>query len=519
MKIIKSIALLIIILLVIKVDFRLESDIYCCSDDFDYFSHAETLALDFDFDYSNQLEGYEKARYYKNDKIAPIGFVGTGLLASPFILLGNLLDNLFEVKKYVNFKILIYSFSSIFYLFLAFVYLVRIKNKIYPSLQNTHLLLLLFGSGITYYSFERYSMTHVYELFTITLICYFSIVVQEDLTKKILRKNLFFLSFFIFLGFHVRWVNYFIFFIPYFISKLLNKKEITFYKQWELLIYASFFTGLTLLLNREIYGVITINPNYVYSSGVVNSLGDLFINLSESIKSFILIMFSLEFGIFYFSPIIFFGLLLVCVNFLTNPLRIENLLGLLIFLQVFVIVVLWKGTAASYGFRYLLCLTPLSLIVFFNFLERSSPNFSKKILKILTFLSIFSFISTIFFETTELTQLSLGEQINSFGKSVAYTQPEYLKGYIFAFFSLNAYLKILVTSFFGFLSFNLIFKFINPTEFLNFIEQYGLNLNDQKVVDLLNKYAEIELSYVLVTCLLISILFIKTKKVLSESVF
>ena len=84
---------------------------------------------------------------------------------------------------------------------------------------------------------------------------------------------------------------------------------------------------------------------------------------------------------------------------------------------------------------------------------------------------------------------------------------------------LNAYLKILVTSFFGFLSFNLIFKFINPTEFLNFIEQYGLNLNDQKVVDLLNKYAEIELSYVLVTCLLISILFIKTKKVLSESVF
>ena len=519
MKIIKSILLLIIILLVIKVDFRLESDIYCCSDDFDYFSHAETIALDFDFDYSNQLEGYEKARYYKNDKIAPIGFVGAGLLASPFLLLGDLLDNLFEVKKYVNFKILIYSFSSIFYLLLTFVYLVRIKNKIYPSLQNKHLLLLLLGSGVTYYSFERYSMTHIYELFTITMICYFSLVVQEDLTKKMVRKYLFLLSFFIFLGFHVRWVNYFIFFIPYFVPKLLNKKKITFYKHWELLIYASFFVGLTLLLNREIYGVVTINPNYVYSSGVVNSVGDLFINFLESVKSFILIIFSLEFGIFYFSPIIFFGLLLVCVNFLTNPLRIENLLGLLIFLQVFVIVVLWKGTAASYGFRYLLCLTPLSLIVFFNFLERSSPNFSKRILKILIFLSIFSFISTIFFETTELTQLSLDEKINSFGKSVAYTQPEYLKGYIFSFFSLNAYLKILVTSFFGFLSFNLLFKIVNPTDFLNFIEQYSLNLNDQKVIDLLNKYAEMELSYVLVTWLLVSILFIKTKKILSESVF
>ena len=41
-------------------------------------------------------------------------------------------------------------------------------------------------------------------------------------------------------------------------------------------------------------------------------------------------------------------------------------------------------------------------------------------------LSLFSFL-TLFFETTLLTQLSTDQQILLFGKSVRYTQPEYLK--------------------------------------------------------------------------------------------
>ena len=43
----------------LKVDFRFTDNIYCCSDDFDYYMHAETISQDFDFDYSNQLKGLE----------------------------------------------------------------------------------------------------------------------------------------------------------------------------------------------------------------------------------------------------------------------------------------------------------------------------------------------------------------------------------------------------------------------------------------------------------------------------
>ena len=42
----------LIILSVLKIDFRFKDDITCCGDDF---IHAETIVEDFDFDYSNQF--------------------------------------------------------------------------------------------------------------------------------------------------------------------------------------------------------------------------------------------------------------------------------------------------------------------------------------------------------------------------------------------------------------------------------------------------------------------------------
>ena len=59
--------------------------------------HAETIALDFDLDYKNQLSGFEDKRFNKNNKIAPIGFVGTGLLRLRFFF-GNILDSVFSIQ-------------------------------------------------------------------------------------------------------------------------------------------------------------------------------------------------------------------------------------------------------------------------------------------------------------------------------------------------------------------------------------------------------------------------------------
>ena len=47
--------LVFIFLLYLKIDFRLIENITCCGDDFDYYTHAKTIAVDGDFDYSNNI--------------------------------------------------------------------------------------------------------------------------------------------------------------------------------------------------------------------------------------------------------------------------------------------------------------------------------------------------------------------------------------------------------------------------------------------------------------------------------
>ena len=155
--------ILVLFLLFLKIDFRITNDLNCCGDDYDYFSHAVTIGEDFDFDYSNQLPN--KSRFFRNNKDAPFGFVGTGLLSSPFILFGNILDYIFGDlgESGASFKFLLYSFSSVFY-FLSVLYFLKQISVYFEANLNYHHYFL--GSGIIYYVFERYSMTPIYEVFT-----------------------------------------------------------------------------------------------------------------------------------------------------------------------------------------------------------------------------------------------------------------------------------------------------------------------------------------------------------------
>ena len=87
---------LIFLSILFKVDYRYINELNCCGDDFDYYSHAYTIGVDFDFDYSNQLVVDHPETMNFNGKIAPRGFVGTGILASPFLFIGNIFDGIFK---------------------------------------------------------------------------------------------------------------------------------------------------------------------------------------------------------------------------------------------------------------------------------------------------------------------------------------------------------------------------------------------------------------------------------------
>ena len=94
------------LLLFLKIDFRFQNTVFCCGDDHDYYMHAETLAVDFDLDYSNQLKGIETKRFNFEDNIAPTGFIGSGILASPFLFIGHSIDKIISQENVLSQEIL-----------------------------------------------------------------------------------------------------------------------------------------------------------------------------------------------------------------------------------------------------------------------------------------------------------------------------------------------------------------------------------------------------------------------------
>jgi hypothetical protein len=499
--------LLFIVLLFTKIDFRLKTDITCCGDDFDYFIHAETVAEDFDFDYSNQLRGVEEARHNKI-KSAPFGFSGSGLLAVPFIVVGNFFDSFFgEISNnHVNFKILFYSFSSFFY-FIGSVYFLY-KSTILLNLNiTTHKTLLYFsGSGVIYYFFERYSMTHVYEVFAASFIIYISSAFYG--TNRNLFAFLIPLS--IFIGFEVKWIHYYFFLIPLLI-KFLKKSEIKLNKNKYFIFSSILFTIFHFSLTKLIYGVYTLNWSYVYNNSEENKfVGEILSNGFTSpnfyitnIKNVFIHFYTQEFGLIYFHPIIFiiiFGSLLNLIYSLVKKKDVS--IAILFFLfswQEFAIALIWTSPASSYGYRYLLNLAPLALIFTCYILK----NFKFKFLEnYLLIFSCFSIFSVLFFETTEFTQLSLDATLNSFGDYSKYTQRYYLTGLFKSTLILDSYLKIFTTSFLGMYLFKILIYLFTLEGLIAILERFGLPISNEKFQILLLQLNETDLAFFLISFIL-----------------
>ena len=97
------IILTLVILLFIKVDYRFKEIFPGGSqDDSVYFYHTQTLAIDFDLDYTNQLDGNLRDAFIRNDnKPVPRQSLGPGIFSSPFLLVSFHFKTFFNKFKYV----------------------------------------------------------------------------------------------------------------------------------------------------------------------------------------------------------------------------------------------------------------------------------------------------------------------------------------------------------------------------------------------------------------------------------
>ena len=483
--ILKIILLLFIFSLFFRIDFRFKSTVECCSDDFDYFSHAETIVIDQDFDYTNQIPKYQTFLYKnsENGKIAPVGFPGAGMLAAPFFYLGSLIDKNFNTadgSEVLNYTLLFYSLSPIFYFFASILIIFKSCRLLDLNVEKYKILLLISGSGITYFAFERFSMTHIYEMFIISFLmrnCINFYKNESNFSGLLIPISLM-------ISFLIRMSNYYVFLIPYILKKIIptNTKNISTNLYFQISSALSIY--LYSIISNRIYGKLIFNPQEVYGTNVsvgsvLNENSNLIDFLIEKLSDLFIILFGNEFGIFWVSPILFFGFFIVFLNIK----KIGNLLLLICFLQNLAIVLIWRSTAASYGFRYLYSLVPLCIVILFLHQKENQDN---RIVNFAVFMSIFSNLSLLFFETTEQTQLSMIEIENSFGSMRNYSEPNYVTGVVKSFIELESYLIIFTTSFVGVVFFKILLLIFDKISIINFLSSLGLPTDNQDFI----KYLE-----------------------------
>jgi len=275
-----------------------------------------------------------------------------------------------------------------------------------------------------------------------------------------------------------------------------------------------YISSLVFLLHSKlIYGVYTINPNYVYEQARITQFINFFLEqpvnfiYSNIINSF-KIIFSFEFGLFWLSPILFFGILNIFI-FLVNKKYKLFYLSFIVFLYFFGITLAWGETGSSYGYRYIMPLIPLSILFYINQDKKFISNFY------LIPFSVISTLSVLFFETSKGTQLSTELVQNTFGNFVRYSQPNYVPELFRSFVDINSILVVFSTSFLAIISIKLISIFIPMPKFVNFLNNLNLPTDNEDFQRLLGNIETLDIYYFIILFLFIFLIYkiLNSKKI------
>ena len=292
-----------------------------------------------------------------------------------------------------------YSIAPIFYLLIS-ILLIQKSMKVLNIRYNRNLLLIaIFGTGISYYSFDRFSMSHIYEFFGTSFLIYLSAYsLEKKSSSRIVYIN-FLIGFLMFFFLAIRWTNYLFFIIPMVIYLISKSSVKNLYLQPSFILGGLLGLSIFLLHTKYLYGIYTLNQAPIVLS-VENSFSanyTRFFDLSMFSENIVfvfeglrIILFSQEFGLFYFAPILFLSLVFTMISIYEKNYSLGFCL-LILYTIPFISVIVTQNTAFSYGYRYLFVLIPINIVLYFKFL-----NNSKIIKRYLYFFSILGFILYLF---------------------------------------------------------------------------------------------------------------------------
>ena len=177
-----------------------------------------------------------------------------------------------------------------------------------------------------------------------------------------------------------RWNNIHLFLIPILYGYLFKESLMSIFKSFYY--FLGNFVGATLFLihTKLLYGIFTFSQKVFILLVTGLSMKDfktffesenLIENIFLSLKYLLITCFSPEFGIFYFSAIIFSSFYFL-FRYLLNKKFYEFFFLAIFYIIPFLPILIFENHGTSYGFRYLFTLIPINLVIYFLNLKTTS---------------------------------------------------------------------------------------------------------------------------------------------------
>jgi hypothetical protein len=444
-----------------------------------------SMGMDMDLDFSNEIR---YGAYMAANKRSPGGFYGPGLMAAPFVGLFSLIDRALGNPVIADRAAFRHSWSYFGFSFATHVYFllsVLLSWKIGAAFREraSRQLVTLFciSSGILFYVLIRPRMGHAFEFFTLTLVTYGTVRAWDiDARRRAVTFWLAVAGLGVALSVAIKLSNVFVILLPVVLILMLESAKaggsskpnghhlarlfgfyaagcVAFLVPVALLndmIYDAPFPSET-----QVYGVQTLVP-------VIGGLGDILSLAGEWLRllpNIPVIFFGAEFGLLYSSPLVVFGLFGAGFVLLGSAVRHGRWMPVFAFAAVVVyfllnlsIVLFWKSTASSYGYRYLFPLFPVGFVGYLLWWlgplkapRRRRTIVARAIHGVLLALCIFSLLGQAFFAKSD--KLSYHTAMTSLGR-VAAAAPDFNRNLLDEVFSVNVWNRALKDGVFGFVN-------------------------------------------------------------------
>lgn len=458
------------------------------ADDASYVAYAISIALDGDLDFSNEIAN--RLTRFPNGQVRPAHPAGPGIMAAPVVAVLSLGDRLIGhpvIEDRAQFggswSYLGYFIASAGALIGGLLLASRATLAIATSLSPRFLLVILAGTGLPFYGLKRFTMGHSFEFLAASLVLW-GVVRLRRHDRDPLRSMLL-IGAGVTFSLLVRPANVNIVLLPVLVHLVLELAPGTLVRPRARESASRWLAGGTALglvgmfwMNAFLYGTLYPSFRQQYQSPRVEvaeaapSASGTTIETS-SLSSFAAaiefvsdttpralmamnrvsdiptVLFTQEYGLLWFMPIVPIGGVLLLVSLGTlwrrrrDRRRTVALVAAISAAYAAVplgVVLVWQSHASSFGFRYAFSLVPLGLLglaLWSALPERSRLTPLRPILGLLVLLATFSLLGQVFQGTGPTLDLD-AVSANSFGRSVRWGNPTFASSLLAALFRPDA---------------------------------------------------------------------------------